>query len=44
MFDNVIALCLKSSDDACIFERCPLFEKCFPEEYKKWKKNYDLSQ
>jgi hypothetical protein len=42
MFENVIAVCLKSDDDVCIFNECPIFEKCFPEEYKKWKESCSL--
>jgi hypothetical protein len=37
MFKNVIALCLLSSDDVCIFNNCPLFEKCYPDKYAEWK-------
>jgi hypothetical protein len=31
-YDNVIALCIKEGGggEACIFDDCPLFLKCFP--------------
>jgi len=40
MFENVFAECIKSSEgQACIFDKCPLFVKCYPEEYKKCKES-----
>ena len=37
MYENVIALCLKSDSQACIFDKCELFAECYPEEYEKLK-------
>ena len=29
---ETIALCILSEDAICIFEKCPLFKKCYPQE------------
>jgi hypothetical protein len=37
MFENVVALCLKSDSQSCVFDKCPLFEKCYPDAYAEFK-------
>lgn len=34
-YNSVIALCIKEggNGDACVFDDCPLFKDCFPEEF-----------
>ncbi len=43
-FSNVVALCLKSSSNACCFDDCVLFKDCFPDEFKKMEKESNESK
>ncbi len=38
-FDSVIAFCIKleREDKLCMFDNCPIFDKCFPSEAKIFK-------
>lgn len=37
--NETIVMCIESGDsDCCIFGKCPIFQKCFPEAYADWQK------